>query len=297
MPDDEVLASMSIDNVKIDKLVHEFLEAQSLKILPQAQFDEAVTEFVIKNEIHAIDVFVADSLSEQVKELLKLDQDADEEDIAEAMEARKAVMEDLFNKGNLKLKRKVKYKPRPSAWDSDLDGEWEEHPEAMEIVDGDGEEDVTPAPPKRRGRISAFDDDDDDDDMESVIEAPVKKAPAKKAPAKKAPAKTTKAKAPAKKTPAAKAPARGRKKAVISDDDDDDDVIMLDEEPAPKKTQPKRAAATRVAGASAGTRQTQLTFSQTPKATQRTELSEDEISDDDDAFAPAVSQQSSRARR
>lgn len=289
MPDEEVLNSMSLDNVKIEKLVHEFLEAQSLKILPQAQFGDAVDQFVVKNEIHAIDAFVVESLTDQVQEMLKLDQDGEEDDLTQAMEARKATLEALFNKGALKTKRKIKYKPRPDHWDSDMDGEWEEAAEAIDYTVEEGEEEATPAPPKRRGRISAF-DDDDDDDMES-FEEPVKKAPTKRAPAKKAPAKTTKA--PAKKTPAAKAPARGRKKAVISEDEDDDDVIMLDEEPAPKKTQPKRAAAAR----GASTRQTQLTFSQAaPKATQRTELSEDEISDDDDAFAPAVSQQSSRRR-
>jgi double-strand break repair protein MRE11 len=69
----------------------------------------------------------------------------------------------------------------------------------------------------------------------------------------------------------------------LSDDEDNDsDLIMIDE-PPPPKPQPKRAVVTKG-------RQTQLSFSQQtqPKTLSARELSNDEISDDDDAFEPVI---------
>jgi double-strand break repair protein MRE11 len=210
----------------------------------------------------------------------------EEDDLEPAMERLREKQNADFRAGVKKTKRKGILKPVPAGWDSDVDGEWANQPGSMVYVeDGEQEEDGTPKLATKRGAKKAAVSDDDD---ESVISTATKKAPAKKAPAKKAPAKpkaAPKAKAPA------KAPARGRKKVLEPSDDEDDDVIMLDDdEPAPTKSQPKRVAATTSRG-----RQTQLNFSQSQAKTPvAKDLSDDEISDDDDAFEPVAS--SSRRR-
>jgi double-strand break repair protein MRE11 len=270
MPDHATLASLVQDNVKVEKLVREFLTAQSLKIFPKAPFGDAVTQFVGKDDKHAMEAFVNDSLSSQIKEIM-LRENPDEENLDEVMDELRTKQEALFASGALKTRKKVgKLKPRPQTWDSDMDGEWEDAPGAYEFVDGEDEESTAPA--AKRGIAGTIASDDDPFSGPIGVKAPAKKAPAKRAPAKpKAPAKT---------------PARGRKKVLDPSDDEDDDVVMYDK-PPPPKSQPKRAAAARG-------RQTTLNFSQSQAKTQTAkELSDDEISDDD-AFEPMVS--SSRRR-
>lgn len=278
LPDDAVLAAMNIDNIKVEKLVSEFLAAQSLKILPQAPFGDAVNEFIVKDDKHAMEEFVNESLSLQVKELLAQDEDEDD-DLESAMERLRAKQEALFAAGIRKRpKKKGKFRPeRPDGWDSDRDGEWENEQAAFEQSDAEPEEAGATAPP-RRGRTTAIGSDEDN---ASVISAPAgrKIATTKRAPAKRAPVKS---KAPAKAKAPVKAPTRGRKKVVEpSEDEDEEDFVMLDA-PA-QKSQPKRTAA-------AKGRQTQLNFPQPQaKSKQAIELSDDEISDDEDAFEPMTS--------
>ncbi|KAH8601434.1 Metallo-dependent phosphatase-like protein [Bisporella sp. PMI_857] len=278
LPAESVLAAMAAqDNVKVEKLVREYLAATSLKILPQTAFGDAVDLFVVKDDKHAMEQFVNDSLNTQVREMMKLGQDDedDDEDLDPIMEQLRQRQEELFAKGDRKVKSHRKVKPKPAIWDSDIDGHWENAPEAY----SEDDESLVSRPSRAA----------DDDASVMSDAAPIKKAAAKRAPAKRAPTKTkapTKLKAPAKKA----TPARGRKKATEPSDDEDDDIIMLDESPPPVKAQPKRAVATR-------TRQSQLNFSQVPKTQTQTprELSDDEISDDD-AFQPMASLPSSRRR-
>lgn len=283
-PDEAVIAAMTAESIKVEKLVKEFLTAQSLKILPQAPFGDAVSQFVDKQDRHAMETFVAESLEGQVKGLLLRDIDDDEEMVT-TMDRFREEQDKAFAAGLLKRPGKQrKLKPRPETWDSDMDGEWEDHPGAYLFEDAE-----EPAEkPAKRGRAPFMASDDD-----SVVatESVAKKAPTKKVPAKKAPAKP---RAPPKSKAPAKAPAktttRGQKKAV-NPSDDDEDVVMLDQAPAPK-SQPKRAAATRG-------RQTQLNFTQTsqvsrPRSSAAIELSDDEISDEDDAFEPAPSSSTRR---
>ncbi|KAH8816455.1 DNA repair protein [Xylogone sp. PMI_703] len=275
MPDEAIIASLAIDNVKVEKLVREFLTAQSLKILPQAPFGDAVTQFVDKDDKHAMEMFVNESLAGQVKQMLELDADDDEE-LENAMERYRNRVDEMFAAGTLKrTKKAARYKPRPENWDSDMDGEWEDQPGAIEISDAG--EDETSAPPARRGRAATAGGSDDD---ASIISAapPAKKAPAKRAPAKKAAAP----KAPAKKA-TAKAPARGRKKVAEPSEDEDDDIIMIDDNPPPTRSQPSRTTR----APARGSRQTTLNFSQSQPKSMAKELSDDEISDDD-AFEPMV---------
>jgi double-strand break repair protein MRE11 len=268
MPDEAVLAAQNnMDNIKVEKLVHDFLTAQSLKILPQEPFGDAVTQFVDKQDKFAMETFVTENLAVQVKQLLLTNEDSDDGELESNMDRIRTQQEELFKAGVLKRKSKQrKIKPRPQTWDSDEDGPWEEQPGAVELSGGEDGEDGEDAAPAGRGRKKATSLLSDDD--VSVVSSTMKKTAAKKAPAK--------TKAPA------KAPARGRKKAVTEpndDEDNDSDVIMMDEAPAPVK--PKRTAA-------AKGRQTQLNFSQQtrPKTSTAREWSDDEISDDDDAFEP-----------
>lgn len=285
MPDAEILDAMTADNIKVGKLVHDFLTAQSLKILPQAPFGDAITDFVDKGDKHAVETFVTESLSVQVRDLLS--REDDEEDLDPAIERFRTQQEKLFAKGLLKLsKKKGILKPKPTNWDSDCDGPWPDSAMAYEFVSAD-EEEATPAPAARRGKKAAA-MLDDDDDAASVMSTTTKKPAAKKAPAKRAPAKP---KAAAKPKAPAKAPARGRKQAAEPSDDEDDDVVMLDS-PPPVKAQPKRAAAV----TSQARTQTKLNFSQSQAKSQAIELSDDEISDED-AFEPVASSKASSSRR
>lgn len=263
MPDEDALAAtLAVDNIKVDKLVKDFLTAQTLKVLPRGEFGAAVNEFVDKNDNHSMESFVDLSLAKQVEKLLAIE--GDDYDIETAMDEIRAKQEELYAAGGAKIAKK-KLAPKPRTWDSDDMGHWADDP-ASRVFD----DDVAEAGSKRgRGIAAIFSDDDD----ASVVSQPTKKAAAKKAPAKKVPAKP---RAPAKAKAPAKAPARGRKKAIeISDEEED--VIMQDDTPPPAKSQPKRGAAAKG--------QTKLNFGSQAKTQASIELSDDEISDDD-AFEP-----------
>jgi double-strand break repair protein MRE11 len=277
MPNEAVLASIAgIDNVKVEKLVREFTTAQSLKILAQAPFVDAVHQFVDKDDKYAMDSLVKITLIDNVKALMLQDV-SDEVDMENAMDRLRAKQDAEFEvSGGVakKSRRRGKLLPRSLGWDSDLDGEWADNPAAW----GPSEDEEEPVAAARRGKSTVVDSDDDASMVSAFAAKPTRKAPAKKAPAKpRAPAK---AKAPAKAT------GRGKKKVAEPSDDEDDDLVMVDA-PPPAKTQPKRAAATKG-------RQSVLNFSQSQaKPSTTRELSDDEISDDD-AFEPVAS--SSRRR-
>jgi double-strand break repair protein MRE11 len=182
MPAAEVIAALGTDNIQVEKLVYEYLDAQALKILAKTPLRDAVTQFVDKDDKHAVEQFVADSLTEHVKGLLITDAGPDGEDVDDVMTRLRDQQESLFAAGVKKLKRKnAKLKPRPDEWDTDMDGEWEDQPGAWEFIEGGEAEETT----GKHGRTAAVGSDDD----ASVVSASVPKATTKKAPAKRAPAK------------------------------------------------------------------------------------------------------------
>ncbi|KAK4662465.1 meiotic recombination [Podospora pseudopauciseta] len=296
----------SVDTIKVDTLVQEYFAQQSLKILPQAPFGDAVNQFVNKDDKHAVEMFLLESLSTQVKGLLQLDDEKVTDDLEAQIEEYRKVMEKNFVIGQHKqAQRKRRFKPKPNGWDSDVDGHWHAQPEALE--------ELVASPPqatsKSRGGARptsgvVFSDENEDMLEEEPVAAEPKRAArgARKTaatPAKKA-AVAKKAAAPAKKatTRTAKATARGRKRGNPFEDSDEEeeDVIMEDDdfEPPPPSTRAIR-------GATKSTRQTTLNFasqSQNPaRATQKAiEISDDEISEDDDAFEtmPATSKRGKR---
>ena len=294
LPEESVLAQLSIDSVKVEKLVREFLTAQSLTILPQNSFGDAVTQFVDKDDKHAMEMFVTDSLVNQIKHLLEVDQD-DDEGIQQAMDEHKSKLEELFNKGHLKV-RKKKLKPKPDTWDSDIDDSWSLQPAAIYRSDEEPEldSDETAAAARTSGTRQA-----------------------------RGAAKLT---AAAKKRTAPTKPGRGRKQVVEEDseeehedldlgvtnenhdeDDDESQLFMqqkLTNTAVRRPPQRKAVAAQRNTRAtSASARQAKLNFSQSTQPKGRStglrEVVNDEIeiSDDEDAFEPAPKTRSTRSRR
>ena len=209
-----------------------------------------------------------------------------------AMEEGKSHLEQLFASGHLAKIRKAKRKPRPDDWDSDLNGEWEQQPAAIIRSDLEDEEDSDASRPVSKAKSNGR---------------------AKAAP-KKTPAPTKKAVAPPKNS-------RGKKKVVESEseEEEEEDVVMVDPdedesqlfvEQAPptrgsRKSAPEKEPASKRAPARAAAsknKQSQLNFSQPAtqlrgKSEKAQEISDDDISDDDDAFKPAPSSRSTRSRR
>ena len=299
LPEESTAAQAAIESIKVEKLVREFLTAQSLTILPQNSFGDAVSQFVDKDDKHAMEMFVNESLSNQFKNLMEVDHYEDEE-LQHVMELYKARLEDLFAKGLLAKARKGKLKPKPHGWDEEQDGVWADQPGALMLSD--------------------LEDEEDDNDAASIV------VPAKGRGKAAAPKKV----APAKKVPApAKAPARGRKKAILEEEDSDivmEENILLEEDdhdddglfvkpdpkpggrpaagPAPKKAAP---APKRAPARAATAKQSKLNFSQASQASTRSqangktkaaalEVSDDAISDDDAFDPPAPSQRTTRKR-
>lgn len=219
MPEESVMAQLSIDSVKVEKLVQEFLTAQSLTILPQNSFSDAVGQFVDKDDKHAMEMFVQDSLKNQVQLLAgSVDEDEfDEAAIAELMEEYKAKMERAFAKGERKRStRKGTRKPKPDYWDSEVEERhWEDTLESIIRSDAEG---------------GAHGEDEEEEENA----APAKKKAAAKGRGGKtaaAAATTKKSSAAAKKAPAKATNGRGKKAQPFEEDDDDDeDVIMLNDD-------------------------------------------------------------------
>ncbi len=269
MPDEQVLAELSIDSVKVDRLVKEFLDAQTLTILPQNSFGDAVSQFVEKDDKHAMESFVDQSLTSQLKHLMEANEVGEAEIVNEMFQYR-SQLEDLFTSGKLKKTRKAKLKPKPPGWDSDYDGPWNEQPAA--IIRSDNESEA-------------------DDNGNSV--APATKKPAARGRGK-ATGTTRQTTAASKKTaPVAKAPSKRKVIEEEEDDDNGDDVIMIDDDdeesaeelfvkatrkapakkpaakaPARAKSPVKKTPAAR-AKAPAASKQSTLNFSQPP--TQRSQ--------------------------
>ena len=289
LPEASMLAELSAESgIRVEKIVEEYLEAQALTILPQNSFGDALAQYIDKDDKHSMGVFVADSLEKQVGFLFNEDY-ADDDDVAERMAAHKARLEEMFASGQLKL-RKGKIKPQPADYDEELYGPWEDQIGAIDRSDNEN------------GAEQQQDDDEDGEPVAKPAKGRGKAAPKKTVAAtkKKAPAKTT---------------GRGKKKVVeeeseeeeedvlMHDDDDDDDENELFVKQAPAKPARKAPAQRTTArpAARTTTKQSQLNFSQpAPAANGRKkvhEISDDEISDDDDAFEPVSTAKSTQRRR
>lgn len=282
---EEALAAMGMDTVEVKRLVDEYLEAQSLKILPQAPFGDAVREFVQNDDKYAMERFIQQSLSSQVKNMLSLD--GDEEDLDSAMEKYKSQVERRFKAGVLKSSRRKATLPKPDAWDSDLEGHWEDQPGVVKWEQDSVDQQPEAATSSGRGLQTAI-PGDDDEEMDDVEEEPAPKPRGRGKAAAKPVAKATVKAAP--KAAAKKAPAKGRgRKAAVFQEDDSDDNISIDAndrspEPPAKRIPSTRSQPSRAAASASKPTQSKLNFSQKPS--QAMEISDDEISDDPFETAP-----------
>jgi hypothetical protein len=84
----------------VEKLVREFLAAQSLTILPQSQFGDAVNQFVDKDDKHAMELFVEQSLKKQTEHMMA--NDAEDDNLEDMMGEYRSELERLFEQGLLK---------------------------------------------------------------------------------------------------------------------------------------------------------------------------------------------------
>lgn len=320
LPDAESMAQLNMDSIKIDELVKEFLTAQNLTILPQSAFGDAVQQFVQKDDRHAMEEFILNTMGDQVEHLVNNDGDMEDENaIAEMMEDLKNKWEQKFEKGDRMTRKRTNCKPKPDDWDSDDMGHWEDDPDSVIRDEQDQDE---------------MDIDDDDGDGDSIAPTRTTAARGRGTRARGRGGRTTgagtarKAAAAPKKAPAkAPAKARGKKKAAtpsdeeevdnevinLDDDEEEEGLFMTQETTPPKLAPARRAAATRKA-APAAARQTQLSFNQTPasqasgrparttgaRATASSrrlqEPDDDEISDDDAFETPPTTATMKRRR-
>ncbi|EAS28599.2 DNA repair protein (mre11) [Coccidioides immitis RS] len=180
-PGETILSQLSsLDTVKVERLVREFLTAQSLTILPQNSFGDAVSQFVDKDDKHAMEMFVNESLESQIKHLMDLDRENEEGDaeydeeeaqqsLQAAMDKYREQLEEHFSRGKGKRRGgRRRFKPKPDLWDSDFDGPWEDQPGALihsdvegaqnageEEEEEDDDDNEAPATSRRRGAASA----------------------------------------------------------------------------------------------------------------------------------------------
>ena len=300
IPEESTLASIANESAKVEQIIREFLSAQSLTLLPQNKFGEAVAQFVDNDDKHALDGFIDQTLKEQNAFLVNWDKD-DDEGLMEGMGENKSNLEKLW--GQRKADADRKRRPRPEEWDADLQGEWD-----RDIV----------------GIARPMAESDDDSD-----EAPVAKpAKATRGRAKAAPAKATKETAKKGRTKARDLSEEDSDVVMVDSNGEDSPLFVQEDDPPPatrksKKTSTaigsttaRRAAPTRAAAVSSrnATRQTQLSFSQSGPPSSKAngkkpmqvedqngneheieEISDDD--DDDDAFEPITTAKASRKRR
>ncbi|EME78810.1 uncharacterized protein MYCFIDRAFT_96229, partial [Pseudocercospora fijiensis CIRAD86] len=323
-PDERILQQTEFDSVAVEKLVNEYLAAQSLQVLPSNAFSDAVSQFVNKDDKHAMEQFLIDKLEDQQRGLVGPADEAeeeneeafDEEQIQLAMEKNRETLEEQHSSGVRSRRRRTDINPKPDGWDSDVAGHWEDSIGAIKHVDGDA--------------------NGDEDDASSVASGsrPARGRGSRGGRGGKTAAGTTrKTTAAAKKAPASKAATGRGKKKQVSEDEDEDVVMISDDDddesqglfvtqdtprdPSPPKRTAARGGRGRGRGAATTSRsggtQSQLTFgtqaigsgrtngratATKSAASKRHEPSEDEISDDDDAFEPPPpAQRSARTGR
>lgn len=217
----------TLDTVKVEQLVRDFLAQQSLSILPQNSFGDAVSQFIDKDDKHAMEMFVNESLDNQMKHLLSLNREDEELDgeeklqnsLQNAMEKYRAQMEDMFSRGVKKrIRGKKRFKPKPDGWDTEFDGVWEDQPGALIHSDnegGDPNEEVAAedgtAPATARAGTTARGRGRGRGGRAAATTSTRKTATT-----------TTKKAAPATKG--------RRRKAISEDEEEEEDVVMLDDD-------------------------------------------------------------------
>jgi double-strand break repair protein MRE11 len=93
-----------IENIKVENLVKEFMDNATLEILPSNGLGDAVGQFVDKDDRHAVETFVEESLKAYITKMREFEE-LDDNKIAEVVTEHKSYLEDQFAKGLVKTKR------------------------------------------------------------------------------------------------------------------------------------------------------------------------------------------------
>lgn len=111
--DSKILAEYggNIDSIKVENLVKEFLDKATLEILPTNGLGDAVGQFVQKDDRHAVETFVDESLKQYLKKLKEMEEELNEENIGDAIEKHKSHLEEMFEKGQVKIKKVMTLSP------------------------------------------------------------------------------------------------------------------------------------------------------------------------------------------
>lgn len=318
-PDGEITSHLEgLDTVAVEKLVREYLAAQSLTILPQNYFGDAVTQYIDKDDKHAMETFVNESLANQIKHLLNRDEEDEEEDeeeqLAAAMERYRTQLEEMFAKGQIKRSRagKNRFKPKPDGWDSEFDGAWEDQPGALLRPDEDN-------------GVNGAEEEDEDEDEDPAPKPSAARGRGRGRGRGARGGTTASSRKTAASTTKGAASGRGKKRVIEEDDDEDAGSIMVDDDDEEEEDsqvmfvkQPTRgrktaAASTRAKkaaspskkpparSAAASAKQSKLSFSASQASVlgrggTRSQSVHEEVEDDDDedAFEPMPK---TRARR
>ena len=94
----------NIENIKVENLVREFMDQATLEILPTNGLGDAVGQFIDKDDRHAVETFVEDSLKAYLAKMRDFE-DLNDEKIAEVVTKHKSYLEDQFARGLVKTKR------------------------------------------------------------------------------------------------------------------------------------------------------------------------------------------------
>jgi double-strand break repair protein MRE11 len=93
-----------IDAIKVEHLVKGFLEKATLEILPSNGLGDAIGQFIDKDDRHAVESFVDESLKTYLTKMRQLEE-LNEENISQVASMHKSYLEDMFAKGQIKIKR------------------------------------------------------------------------------------------------------------------------------------------------------------------------------------------------
>lgn len=94
-----VVDAVELEDIKVQTIVQEFLKQYTLEVLPSTGLDNAISQYVDKDDRHAIKAFVENTIENQVKRLLSLG-DVDEDAIDHALAQLPAVAEEEANLGS-----------------------------------------------------------------------------------------------------------------------------------------------------------------------------------------------------
>ncbi|OLL26864.1 DNA repair protein rad32 [Neolecta irregularis DAH-3] len=224
---DELVEHVTLSKLRVETLVREFLDAQTLVVLAENGLGDAVSQFVEKDDKNAVNDFVKDSVKHQISSLLK--SGIEDDDLEEALEKQKAAMKEKIEK---KAGKHTNIGNRDSWDDFEMGGIHSNR------LDSDDDEPELSHPAKSTRRSAAK--------KGSVP----KKAPAKRLPAKK---------------PTSRRGRRTTPSPAESNIPEEEDVEIIEDTPPPPRRTNRPTSPTSVTSNKTFGRKATLDFAQPPK--------------------------------